>query len=168
MEELFSYKPDGLPGDEDNGSMGGWYVLSALGIYPLCPGVPEYVLGSPFFRKASIHLENGQIVEIEALDNAAHRPYVGQVWWNGEAYSKLYVIVEFISKDSKYYGLAVYNDIMNKAQTLIDFPHRGRIVPEMDDPELREVFVHRYRMIYQIQNVIIKTVVHGAREGIFE
>ncbi|OXS57371.1 hypothetical protein B1A99_17970 [Cohnella sp. CIP 111063] len=87
------------------------------------------------------------------------------VIWTVTAYKDLQNIVEFISEDSTYYALSFYEDIMNKARTLIDFPHRGRIVPEMDDPNLREVFVHRYRLIYQIQNgsVIIKTIIHGAR-----
>ncbi|WP_370872506.1 type II toxin-antitoxin system RelE/ParE family toxin [Paenibacillus zeirhizosphaerae] len=55
---------------------------------------------------------------------------------------------------------------MNKAQSLIDFPQRGRIVREMDDSNLREVFIHRYGLIYQIHNksVITKTIVHRARE----
>ncbi|GAA0349580.1 type II toxin-antitoxin system RelE/ParE family toxin [Bacillus horti] len=86
--------------------------------------------------------------------------------WTVSAFKDLQNIVEFISQDSTYYGLAFYDDIMNKAQSLIDFPQRGRIVPEMDDPNLREVFVHRYRLIYQIHpsNIIIKTIVHGARD----
>lgn len=89
--------------------------------------------------------------------------------WTLTAYKDLQNIVEYITQDSAYYGLAFYEDIMNKAKTLIDFPQRGRIVPEMDDPNLREVFVHRYRLIYQIHNgnVIIKTIVHGARDNLY-
>jgi toxin ParE1/3/4 len=70
--------------------------------------------------------------------------------WTITAYKDLQNIVEYISQDSMYYALAFYDDVMDKAQTLNDFPHRGRVVPEMDDPEMREIFIHRYRLIYQI------------------
>lgn len=62
--------------------------------------------------------------------------------------------------------MSFYDDVMNKAQTLTEFPPRGRIVPETDDPYKREIFIHRYRIIYEIhnENVIISTIIHGARE----
>ena len=87
------------------------------------------------------------------------------VIWTVTAYKDLQNIVEYISQDSMYYALAFYDDVMSKAQTLSDFPHRGRVVPEMDDPEMREIFIHRYRLIYQIHNdrIIIQTIIHGAR-----
>ncbi|RUS47498.1 GH92 family glycosyl hydrolase [Cohnella sp. AR92] len=94
LQELFSYRPDGLPGDEDNGSMGAWYVWGALGIYPLCPGVPEYVLGSPLLKKAVVTLENGQRLSFLAENNKADRPYVKSVSWNGQRHSKLFVLHE--------------------------------------------------------------------------
>ena len=50
LNRLFTPGTDGFPGDEDNGSMGAWYIFSAMGFYPLCPGVNQYVLGSPFDR----------------------------------------------------------------------------------------------------------------------
>jgi len=64
-----------------------------------------------------------------------------------------------------YYALSFCDDVMPKAQTLSDFPHRGRVVPEMDDPEMREIFIHRYRLIYQMHNdrIIIQTIIHGAK-----
>ena len=58
--ELYNSVPQGFPGDEDNGEMSSWYLLNALGFYPLTPGRPEYVLTSPLFAKATIHLANGQ------------------------------------------------------------------------------------------------------------
>jgi toxin ParE1/3/4 len=90
--------------------------------------------------------------------------------WTVTAYKDLQNIVEYISQDSMYYALAFYDDVMDKAQTLNDFPHRGRVVPEMDDPEMREIFIHRYRLIYQIHNdrIIIKTIIHGARNYLNE
>lgn len=70
--------------------------------------------------------------------------------WTTTAYRDLHNIVEFIAEDSMYYALAFYEDVMEKAKTLTEFPHRGRIVPEMDDPEVREVFIHRYRLILSL------------------
>jgi len=60
------YTVDDFCGDEDTGSMGAWYVLSAMGIYSLCPGKPEWVLGAPLFTKAEIHRPDGSTIRIEA------------------------------------------------------------------------------------------------------
>jgi plasmid stabilization system protein ParE len=91
---------------------------------------------------------------------------VKQVIWTVTAYKDLQNIVDYIANDSKYYALTFYDDVMDKANTLNEFPHRGRIVPEMDDPNVREVFIHRYRLIYRIMdsNIIITTIIHGAMD----
>ncbi|MNT52070.1 Glycosyl hydrolase family 92 [compost metagenome] len=94
MDELFSSRPDGLPGDEDNGSLCAWYVFGAMGFYPLSPGVPEYVLGTPYFKKMTVHLENGKHIVIEAADNTAEHKYVSGVQLNGESVSRLYLTHE--------------------------------------------------------------------------
>ncbi|MNZ46321.1 Toxin RelE4 [compost metagenome] len=85
--------------------------------------------------------------------------------WTVLAYKDLQNIVEYISQDSMYYAMAFYDDVVDTAQTLNEFPQRGRVVPEMDDPEMREIFIHRYRLIYRIQKdrIIIQTIIHGAR-----
>ena len=64
LNELYS--PDDFCGDEDTGSMAAWYILSALGIYSLCPGKPEWVLGAPLFEKAEVRLAEGRTLLIEA------------------------------------------------------------------------------------------------------
>jgi len=66
MNRLYRPTPDGYCGDEDNGQTSAWFVFSALGFYPVCPGSDEYVLGAPLFQKATIHLENGKNVVINA------------------------------------------------------------------------------------------------------
>jgi len=63
MQEL--YTPEAFPGDEDTGSMSAWYILSALGFYPLCPGKAEYTLGSPLFARATLQLPKGKTLVIE-------------------------------------------------------------------------------------------------------
>ena len=75
MDRLYSADPDGYCGDEDNGQTSAWYVFSALGFYPVCPGSGEYAVGTPLFEKAVVRLENGRdlVVTAEGEDT----PYIG-------------------------------------------------------------------------------------------
>lgn len=66
MNRLYNAAPDGYCGDEDNGQTSAWYVFSALGFYPVCPASGEYAVGAPLFKKAVIHLENGNDLVIES------------------------------------------------------------------------------------------------------
>ncbi|MDE6093728.1 MAG: GH92 family glycosyl hydrolase, partial [Muribaculaceae bacterium] len=70
MNRMYNANPDGYCGDEDNGQTSAWYVFSALGFYPVCPGSNEYVLGAPLFESARINLENGNTVSIKAAGNS--------------------------------------------------------------------------------------------------
>ncbi len=88
------YSPDTLPGDEDNGEMASWYILNALGIYPLCPGDPAYVIGSPLFPKATVALDNGKKLVIEAAENAPENVYVQQMTWDGVSHDKTWIAHE--------------------------------------------------------------------------
>ncbi len=88
MKRLYSAKPDGYCGDEDNGQTSAWYVFSSLGFYPVCPASDEYALGSPLFRKATIHLENGESIEISAPQNSDENRYVGALKFNGQSHDK--------------------------------------------------------------------------------
>ena len=85
MERLYSAAPDGYCGDEDNGQTSAWYVFSVLGFYPVCPGSGEYAVGSPYFKKAVINLENGENIEISALNNEKGRPYIRSLKVNGRS-----------------------------------------------------------------------------------
>ncbi|WP_219470983.1 GH92 family glycosyl hydrolase [Nonomuraea rhizosphaerae] len=76
----------GYPGDEDNGEMSAWYVFGALGFYPLQAGSQEYAIGSPLFRKATVHLPNGRDVVVKAPDNSARNVYVQGLKVNGKAW----------------------------------------------------------------------------------
>jgi predicted alpha-1,2-mannosidase len=82
MQEL--YTPDSFPGDEDTGSMAAWFVLSALGFYPACPGKPEYTLGSPLFASATVHLPNAKSLVITADNNGPTAVFVQHTSFNGE------------------------------------------------------------------------------------
>ena len=83
--------PDGYCGDEDNGQTSAWYVFSALGFYPVCPGTDEYVLGAPLFRKATLHFENGKSLTIDAPDNSPENMYIESLKVNGVDYSRNYL-----------------------------------------------------------------------------
>ncbi len=91
MNKLYRPTPDGYCGDEDNGQTSAWYVFSAIGFYPVCPGTDQYILGAPLFRKTILTLENGKKVTIEAPQNSNRNLYVQQLSLNGKAYSKNYI-----------------------------------------------------------------------------
>ena len=65
MNRLYTPAPDGYCGDEDNGQTSAWYVFSAMGFYPVCPGTSQYVIGAPLFKKITLMLENGNKVVIQ-------------------------------------------------------------------------------------------------------
>ena len=88
MDRLYMARPDGYCGDEDNGQTSAWYVFSALGFYPVCPGSGEYILGSPLFRHATIHLENGETIEIDAPENTPENRYVGAMQLDGKPWDR--------------------------------------------------------------------------------
>jgi predicted alpha-1,2-mannosidase len=89
------YSPDRFAGDEDNGEMSAWYILSALGLYPLCPGHPTYVLGSPLFPAAHLSLPGGHRLTIRAVVEGSRPlsdcPYVQSVTWNGQPWTRLWI-----------------------------------------------------------------------------
>lgn len=80
----FRYDFKGYPGDEDNGSMSAWYILSALGIYPVCPGTNEYMLGIGLFDKVSVKLANGNTLKILVDENYHHKKFVDTIKIDGK------------------------------------------------------------------------------------
>ena len=84
MDRLYSAEPDGYCGDEDNGQTSAWYVFSALGFYPVCPASDEYAIGTPYFKKAVIHLENGEKITVNAENNSQTTPYIKKLRINGK------------------------------------------------------------------------------------
>jgi putative alpha-1,2-mannosidase len=77
--------------------MSAWYIFSALGFYPVCPGSDHYVMGSPLFRKASIHLENGKIFTIKTTGNSTENVYIQDATLNGTVYTRTYLRYEDIA-----------------------------------------------------------------------
>lgn len=86
LTNFYKNSPDGLIGNEDCGQMSAWYVLSALGMYPVCPGNPEFMLAAPLFPEAKIHLENGKTFVIKASKVSAKSFYVKGRMLNDSVY----------------------------------------------------------------------------------
>ena len=86
MNKLYMATPDGYCGDEDNGQTSAWYVFSAMGFYSVCPASGQYVLGTPYFKKLTINLENGKKVIINAANNSDNNVYINSMTLNGKPY----------------------------------------------------------------------------------
>lgn len=91
MTRLYLPTPDGYCGDEDNGQTSAWYVFTALGFYPVCPASDQYVIGAPYFPKATISLENGKKIEITSKNNSDTNRYIQSMTYNGKKYTKNYL-----------------------------------------------------------------------------
>ena len=91
MNKLYTAGPDGYCGDEDNGQTSAWYVFSALGFYPVCPGTDEYIIGTPLFKSAKLHLENGKTITIKADNNQLDNRYIKEMKINGKSNSRNYL-----------------------------------------------------------------------------
>ena len=85
LNELYSEAA--FAGDEDTGSMSAWYLLSAIGVYPVCPGKPEYTLGSPLFDRAVLKVPGRKPAVLSAQGNNAETVYVGRVAVDGQPHS---------------------------------------------------------------------------------
>lgn len=88
MNRMYLPTPDGYCGDEDNGQTSAWYVFSALGFYPVAPATDQYVLGAPLFQKATLHLQNGKKVVINAPENSDKNRYIEHMELNGKEYTR--------------------------------------------------------------------------------
>jgi predicted alpha-1,2-mannosidase len=92
MDMWFDDSPLGLPGDEDGGALCAWYVLSAMGFYPVTPGTGIYAIGSPFFEKTSITLPDGNTFTIRARDCSKRNKYIQSARLNGETFDRAWIL----------------------------------------------------------------------------
>ena len=113
MDKLYTPTPDGYCGDEDNGQTSAWYVFSALGFYPVCPGSGQYVLGTPYFKHVDVHLENGKDVTISAPDNSDSNRYIQSLKLNGRSIERNYLTHEELTD-----GAALEFEMGNTPNTL--------------------------------------------------
>ena len=91
MNRMYRNRIDGLCGNDDCGQMSAWYIFSALGFYPVCPGTNQYVLGAPYLPYMKIYLENGHSFEVRAPKVSDRNRYVKSVKLNGKPYEKAYI-----------------------------------------------------------------------------
>lgn len=97
-EELYRSGPGGLCGNEDMGSLSSWYVLSAMGIYAVTPGLSEYVIGSPLFGSAKIDLGKNKSLIIKALNNSKENKYIQSAMLNGQPFNRTWITHDEIIK----------------------------------------------------------------------
>lgn len=88
-----------------------------------------------------------------------------KIIWSPEAIEDLQSIAEYIQRDSEFYARAVVTKILDVSRNIKDFPLIGKIVPELENENIRELFVYSYRLVYQIkkQQILIVAVIHGRR-----
>ncbi|MHC1707077.1 MAG: GH92 family glycosyl hydrolase [Bacteroidales bacterium] len=96
MTDLYKNAPDGLSGNEDCGQMSAWYVLSAMGFYPVCPGQTQYAIGSPVFDKITLNQENGKIFTITVNNLSPENFYIVSAKWNGMNYNRSFISHQMI------------------------------------------------------------------------
>ena len=89
-----------------------------------------------------------------------------KVIWTNEAFEDIESTAEYISKDSPFYASAFVEAVLETGKALKDSPKRGRRVPEIDDDNIREIFIKKYRLIYKIkdEHIVILALIHGARD----
>jgi len=92
MRSMYSNTPDGLCGNDDEGQMSAWYIFSALGFYPVCPGSNEYAIGSPLIKSATINLENGKKITINTKNQGEQNVYVEKLILNGQELNRNYIL----------------------------------------------------------------------------
>lgn len=123
MNRMYTPQADGYCGDEDNGQTSAWYVFTALGFYPVCPGTNEYALGAPLFKKATLHMENGKTVVINAPENSDKNRYVGKMTLNGTDYTKNYITYEDLLKGSTIHFQMTDKPNTQRGTLDTDFPY---------------------------------------------
>ncbi|UKK51051.1 GH92 family glycosyl hydrolase [Prevotella sp. E13-17] len=98
MNRLYNSGPQGFPGDEDQGGMSAWYVLSAMGLYAVTPGTDQYVIGSPLFNSMTLTTEEGRHFTIEAQNNSAENVYIESATLNGQPFGRNYLTYDEINR----------------------------------------------------------------------
>ena len=91
MDTFYTAKPDGLCGNEDVGQMSAWYVMSALGIYPVNAADGNFVFGSPMVQAATITMPSKKVLHIKAINNSAKNIYVEKIEWDGQVITQNHI-----------------------------------------------------------------------------
>jgi predicted alpha-1,2-mannosidase len=122
---FYQNTPDGLIGNEDCGQMSAWFILSAMGFYPVCPGNGEYILGTPLFDEVTIHLENGKNFRIKAKRKSADDFYVQDTRLNNKMHTGSYVDHSAIIKGGSLEFILAAKPGKSWGTSKADLPHSG-------------------------------------------
>ena len=101
MNRLYNNTPQGFPGDEDQGGMSAWYVLSAMGLYSVTPGTDQYVIGSPLFNSMTFTTEAGKQFVVEAQNNGPENVYIDSATLNGQPFERNYLTYDEITRGGR-------------------------------------------------------------------
>ncbi|MDD4759458.1 MAG: GH92 family glycosyl hydrolase [Bacteroidaceae bacterium] len=116
MDRLYRATPDGYCGDEDNGQTSAWYVFSAMGFYPVCPGSNQFALGAPYFDQIRLHMPAGKTVIMTATGQSSQNRYIKAMTLNGKPYTKNFlrredlknganIVFQMSAQPNKYRGI---------------------------------------------------------------
>ena len=122
MNRMYRNNIDGLCGNDDCGQMSAWYIFSAMGFYPVCPGTDQYVIGTPYLPYMKVNLENGKTFVIKADKVNDKNRYIKSVTLNGKPYKKAYITQQ---------------DIMNGGELVFQMtstPNKKRLFTEEEKP----------------------------------
>lgn len=128
MDVWYGDGPLGIPGDDDGGATSSWYVLSAIGFYPVCPGSPVYEIGSPIFQKTVIHMGNGKEFTIVANHVSARNKYIQSAQLNGKPLNRAWfrhseianggtLVLEMADRPNMEWGSAPENEPPSMSQS---------------------------------------------------
>lgn len=123
MDKLYLPTPDGYCGDEDNGQTSAWYIFSSLGFYPVCPGTNQYIVGSPMVQKATISLENGKKIVIDAFGNNKDNRYIQSLLVNKKPYTLNYLDFSEMQKGQTLLFNMDNKPNMSRGISLRDLPY---------------------------------------------
>lgn len=123
MNRLYNSGPEGYCGDEDNGQTSAWYIFTALGFYPVCPGTSEYVLGSPLFPKVTISLPEGKTFVIDAEGVSDNNCYIRTAELNGVDFTHNYLKHDELLKGGEFRLLMDSVPNMERGINTEDFPY---------------------------------------------
>lgn len=91
LDYNFTNEPSGLPGNDDCGQMSSWYVMCAMGFYPVCPRIPVYQIGSPVIDKLELSLNNGNNFILIVENNSSENVYIQSATLNGNPYNNFWI-----------------------------------------------------------------------------
>ncbi len=135
MEQCYTDRPDGISGNDDAGQMSAWYIFSALGFYPVLPGAPWYVLGTPLFPLVTLHLSGGRTFTIETRGGGEGRCFIRAAELNGHPFRRTYLTHQEIIRGGR---LVLHMDSLAHPAALTERPPSTGIPPLTRRPWLKE------------------------------